>query len=127
MTTIAEQLAETRKRSGVITHDEAQQMLCRFIASHFRRGREEGEHARITIPADPHRDDDLRLDAYIEQQRSAAASTQALREAAERLLTWLDNEAPDGLPAHESDYFSLDMRVSVIALRAALAALETKP
>jgi hypothetical protein len=104
MTTIAEQLAETRKRS-------------RFIASHFRRGREEGEYARITIPADPHRDDDLRLDAYIEQQRSAAASTQALREAAELVLDLVDW---DGIGSDE-------WRNAISALRTALAALEPKP
>jgi hypothetical protein len=71
--------------------------------------------------------DRARIRRLLNAYEAERASTQALREAAERLLGWLDNEAPDGLPAHESDYFSLDMRVSVIALRTALAALETKP
>lgn len=71
-----------REACGSISHDEASEMLTRFIASHFNgRMGSSGEHARITIPADPRRDDDLRLSAYIEQQRASTASLE--RELAE--------------------------------------------
>lgn len=50
-----------------ISHDEARACLSRFIASHFRDGR---ECARFGIPARIDYDDDLVLSAYIEQQRA---------------------------------------------------------
>lgn len=53
-------------RCGFITHDEADDMVDRFVASHFNN---KEEHARISIPARPERDDDLRLTAYVRQQR----------------------------------------------------------
>ncbi len=85
-TPIAAQVRAVIEMCGAVSHDEADEMVTRFIASHFNgRMGSSGEHARITIPADPKRDDDLRLSAYIEQQRAAERSTAALREAAERL------------------------------------------
>lgn len=60
-----------------ITHKEAREMLSRFNASHWG-GRAAGEKARYTIPADPRRDDDIRLGAYIDQQEKREAAFQAL-------------------------------------------------
>jgi hypothetical protein len=64
-----------------IGHDEAQACLSRFIASHFRDGR---EHARFGIPARPDYDDDLVLSAYIEQQRAKDLATPAALKTADR-------------------------------------------
>lgn len=60
--------------SDRITHDEACQMLSRFNASHWNDGREK---ARYTIPADPSRDDDIRMKDYIEQNRARDAALRA--------------------------------------------------
>jgi hypothetical protein len=53
-------------RGAGVTHEAAGDALNRFIASHFDDAN--AEHARISIPARPDRDDDLLLVAYIEQQ-----------------------------------------------------------
>lgn len=53
----------------IITHEEAEEILVRFNASHWRSKRPDSEVARYSIPANPSRDDDLRLHAYIQQQR----------------------------------------------------------
>lgn len=58
-----------------ISHDEARAIADRLIASHFRK--HDSENARITIPADPERDDDLLIGAYILQQRAATAERDA--------------------------------------------------
>lgn len=58
--------AEDSNAAGRISHDEARQMVSRFINSHFNNP---GEKARASIPARPNYDDDLRLIAYIQQQR----------------------------------------------------------
>jgi len=50
-----------------ISHDEARESLQRLINSHFNNP---GEHGRMSIPANPDRDDDLVLAAYIRQQRA---------------------------------------------------------
>jgi hypothetical protein len=57
-------------KTGPITDEEAQKILSRFNASHWNN---ETEHARYSIPADPRRDDDIRLGAYIEQTRELRA------------------------------------------------------
>jgi hypothetical protein len=70
--------------TGPISHDEARQILTRYNNSHFGNHRDMGEKARYSIPADPRRDDDLRMDAYIQQQRERdaqlAASEQRVRD-----------------------------------------------
>lgn len=68
---------EDSAAAGPVTHDEARAILTRFANSHFKNP---GERARISIPADPKRDDDLRMAAYIVQCRQL----QARAEAAER-------------------------------------------
>ena len=50
-----------------ISHDEARDAMQRLVNSHFNNP---GEHGRMNIPANPDRDDDLVLLAYIEQQRT---------------------------------------------------------
>lgn len=50
----------------VISHDEAMEIVSRMVNSHFNRTN--AEHMRTSIPANPKRDDDLRMIAYIKQQ-----------------------------------------------------------
>lgn len=80
--TAAKSLSEQEEdRTGPITHDEAVEIALRYNASHFRRG--DREHARYTIPADPLRDDDIRLHAYIRQMRAMEADRDRLRDELE--------------------------------------------
>lgn len=58
---------EIDKRCGPVSPDEAFEILGRFVHSHFDDGREK---ARFSIPADPSRDDDLRMHAFIAQTRA---------------------------------------------------------
>ena len=53
-----------------VSHNEAREAMQRLVNSHFNNPRETHEHARMSIPANPDRDDDLVLAAYIEQQRA---------------------------------------------------------
>lgn len=62
---MSEHEREDHKQAGLVTHDEAKQILVRFCNSHFRNQHEGHERARVSIPADPRRDDDIRLSAYI--------------------------------------------------------------
>jgi|SRR5579862_2202137 len=54
----------------IITHEEAREIVIRMCNSHFDNL---GEHMRASIPADPKRDDDLRLAEYIRQQEAKDA------------------------------------------------------
>lgn len=47
-----------------ISHEAARAIAHRFINGHFNNA---GPHPIVSIPADPERDDDLRLLAYIDQ------------------------------------------------------------
>jgi DNA repair exonuclease SbcCD ATPase subunit len=71
----------TKPETAPVTDEEARQILIRFNASHFNNL---GEHARYSIPADPRRDDDLRLAAYIDQtermRQRDAAHAERIRE-----------------------------------------------
>lgn len=62
------------RSAGEITHEEARKIAYRFIHSHFDT---EGERPTASIPADPKRDDDLRLLEYIEQQEAFHAGLMA--------------------------------------------------
>lgn len=75
--TIAKNDAEDGIAAGRISHDEARQMLSRFINSHFNNP---GEKARASIPARPKYDDDLRMIAYINQQRERDAKFAAFAD-----------------------------------------------
>lgn len=59
-----------QRRSTPISHDEARQIARRFCNSHFNRG---ADKARISIPADVNRDDDLLMDQYIDEQCAMSA------------------------------------------------------
>lgn len=61
--------------TGPVTADEAEEILKRFVDGHFCN---DGEHPRMSIPANPRRDDDLRLAAFIEQ---SAAAIETLEKA----------------------------------------------
>lgn len=50
--------------AGPVSAEEALEIAHRFVNGHFHNGK---EGPRISIPADPMRDDDLRLVAFIEQ------------------------------------------------------------
>lgn len=52
-------------KAGHVSVEEAKEILVRFNASHFNLP--DQEHARYTIPADPRRDDDIRLGRFIAQ------------------------------------------------------------
>lgn len=67
------------ERCGHVSCDDAAAMLSRFVHSHFHDG---GERARFSIPADPKRDDDLRMHAFIARVRRLEA---ALRELCDRV------------------------------------------
>lgn len=58
-------LQEMMQNVGEITHKEAREILTRFVNSHFNN---KGEHARVSIPVNPNRDDDVRMEVYIAQQ-----------------------------------------------------------
>lgn len=66
-----------------VTDSEAREILSRFNASHWNNP---GERARYSIPANPRRDDDIRLGAYIEQtkrMRARLAQLEAFRAEVE--------------------------------------------
>ncbi len=58
--------------AGPVSFDEARQIASRFINGHFKNPGKEGP--RTHIPAEPKMDDDIRLVAFIEQQRRASAA-----------------------------------------------------
>lgn len=58
---------------ATISHDEAKEIASRLIAGAFRR---EDKRPQFSIPANPDRDDDLRIMAYIEQQAALTAAAQ---------------------------------------------------
>lgn len=63
---------------GHVSADEADQILIRFNNSHFNNT---GEQARYSIPADPRRDDDIRLAVFIDQYRELKRLATAVVEA----------------------------------------------
>lgn len=86
--------------AAMMQRDQARGCVSRFNASHWNNP---GEHARYSIPADPTRDDDLLLGAYIdgvEQLRQALPSLIAAArqraagiEAARRLIELTDDSS----------------------------------
>lgn len=87
---------EDHVRAGVVTHEEARGILRRFNASHWKAGNRPtgGEVARYTIPADPKRDDDIRLSAYIARcERIEAAALEAAALAEDEDFTANDVDA----------------------------------
>lgn len=64
-----------------ISHDEAEAIADRYNASHWKLTNK--ERARYSIPADPKRDDDLRLVAYIKQNRAKDSELASLKSELE--------------------------------------------
>lgn len=64
--------------AGHVPADEAKAILCRYNASHFRNPGQ--DQARYTIPADPKRDDDIRLSRFIAQYEIAIAALKLIAE-----------------------------------------------
>lgn len=85
----------------LVSHSDAEAIARRFINGHFKNGgRREGP--RMSIPARPDQDDDLRLLAYIRQQTALAEENARLRAACEATdraraeATWASDACPDG-------------------------------
>jgi hypothetical protein len=77
-------MSEGKPEAGEMTHDEAEQIALAYIDKAFNNPEKLGRRIRHSIPANPREDTDLRLMAYIEQQRgSQAALVVALREKRE--------------------------------------------
>lgn len=97
MTTIEERNdAEDEERlCGLITSDEAKEIALRFINGHFRNA--DRERPRIHIPADPKRDDDIRIMAFIRQSERniSAARARAIEECAQ-MVTGAEMEEQRG-------------------------------
>lgn len=75
MTDAVERAAPTEKSfwesTREITHHEAEAAADRLICSLFKN---DGERARVSIPARPDHDDDLVIKSYIRQQRRASTA-----------------------------------------------------
>lgn len=108
--------AEDASKTGPISHAEAKQIAYRFFNSLFNRG---GEKARISIPADFKRDDDIRLIAYIEQQQNLAASDVARCERDGAALIAEERArqvAKEGwTPAHDATHTEGELAQAAIA------------
>jgi hypothetical protein len=90
-------IADDVREAKPMTTEEARDAVQRFIHSHF--GHTERERARITIPANPQRDDDIRLMAHIERTGAELAGLYVQRDhwmdialGQERELTRLRSE-----------------------------------
>ncbi len=85
--------ADDSEAAGPITPAEAREIADRFNASHWHGiGRPaEGERARYSIPANPKRDDDIRLHAFITQTEALRADMLALLKRVE----WKGAGPPD--------------------------------
>ena len=64
------------RSAGTVAHDEARGILLRFNASHWRNHGK--EVARYSIPANPDRDDDIRLGAYIARAERLEAAARVV-------------------------------------------------
>lgn len=85
-----------------VTHDDARAILSRFNQSHWwpKRVNETGERARYSIPFDEERDDDVRLERYINQNRAADKARSELWEAFTLLARWCANSLDDTMPGY---------------------------
>lgn len=77
---------EDHVAAGEVSVEEARAILLRFCASHFDAHRQsDREKARMSIPANPLRDDDIRLGAFISRAEKAFAEVARLRATIEQL------------------------------------------
>lgn len=79
-------------RTGPVSHEEALEILQLFCGSHFQDGRPK---ARITIPADPSRDSDIRMGSYIAQCEQREKDLTTAKERAEAELRRLNDDDDD--------------------------------
>lgn len=75
-----ERVSDAFETKREISHAEAREIAHRFINSHFHPRR--GDGARMTIPADTERDDDLLILSYIAQQERRAQREAVIEECA---------------------------------------------
>lgn len=61
------------EEAGPISHDEAESIAMAYIDKAFGNPEKPGRRVRHCIPANPREDTDIRLMAYIKQQRAAAS------------------------------------------------------
>lgn len=93
--------------AGIVLAEEALDILDRFNASHWRGRMPAGtEEARYSIPANPKRDDDIRLGAFIRR----AAKVEAL---AKRMRAVIDWECP---PGQEDELDAIDRELAGLGL-----------
>lgn len=84
-----------RRRDEPVTAEEAHASLTRLVNSHFGNP---GEHARMTIPADPRRDDDLLLSQFIDEAEAARKAAIALQLGASEVCKQADAALEHGWP-----------------------------
>src|SRR4051812_26093013 len=80
--------------SKPITCDEAREILHRFNNGHWNNP---GEKARYSIPANPERDDDLRLAAFIDRVERLEARVDELERAASLVIRFHPNAESSSL------------------------------
>lgn len=66
--------------AGEVSCKEAREIADRYHRSHFRE-RTPGDQARYSIPVDPRRDDDVRLEAFIRRAEAAFRDLDLLERA----------------------------------------------
>lgn len=71
---------EDHRLAGEVSVAEARESLGRFVRSHFHNHDYGLERARFSIPADPRRDDDIRLGAFISRAEKALAAIARVTE-----------------------------------------------
>lgn len=73
-----------------VSHDDAVAIVSRLVAAAFRRDGErlsDDRRPRLSIPARPDRDDDLRIAAYVDQQREITSELLTALRRIEELAT----------------------------------------
>lgn len=115
-----------------ISHDEAREAMQRLVNSHFNNPRDTHEHGRMSIPANPDRDDDLVLSAYIKQRRDDTAALERQQWINRKLFAALKDMAefwrygmakPDGAQPTAED----EARVEKLAKDAVDALVAASP
>lgn len=90
------------RRAGVVSHEEASAIARRYNTSHWHprgsRAPDGLERARYSIPADPRRDDDIRIDAYIARAARVERAAKKLEEAAGDLVRCIDENPNEECP-----------------------------
>lgn len=107
-------LKEDVDRTGPVSFDEAREILRRFNASHFWPKDTGSERARYSIPADPMRDDDIRLDSFISQMEDTIARLTRERDEARAEVERLKLLSLDGRML-SLETAKLDERARVVA------------